>query len=194
MRVHGDKIIQRRAGMQGLAHYNDARLELAEDFGNMCGYCGKNDVIMMERFHIDHFVPKSLASERKDDYYNLVWSCPKCNLSKSNKWPTKDKRIPNNGKVGFVDPATEEYDEHLERDDKGFVKGITDLGEDMCRSLHLDVRRTDLYWKIQNLYRLQAELEELNDKNELEKEELQYYMKSNIFLKKYIKEAFEKGE
>lgn len=64
----------------------------------------------------------------------------------------------------------------------------------MCRSLHFDVRRTDLYWKIQSLYNLQAELEELNRKNELEKDELQFYIKSNVFLKSYIKEAFEKGE
>lgn len=160
----------------------------------MCGYCGKNSTIMKERFHIDHFVPKSLAPERENDYYNLVLACPKCNLSKSDKWPTKDKNLANDGKVGFVDPASEEYDKHMERDEQGFVKGTTPLGEHMCNSLHFDVRRTDLYWKIQELYRIQMGLEQLAENGKLSEEEWRYYMKSNQFLKKYIEEAFENGE
>ena len=63
MRVHGDKKIRRREGIAELEHYQDAKTILKEDFGNMCGYCGKNSDIMNERFHIDHFVPISLAPE-----------------------------------------------------------------------------------------------------------------------------------
>ena len=193
MRVHGDKIIQRRTGVTQLDDYREAKLFLKEDFGEMCGYCGKNSDIMKERFHIDHFVPKSLAPEKVNDYDNLVLACPKCNLTKSNKWPTKNKDMANDGSVGFVDPATSEYDEHLIRDEQGFIRGITPLGKNICKSLNFDVRRTDLYWKIQRLYKVQSELEAL-EKDKLDKEELFFYMKSNVFLKRYIKEAFEKGE
>lgn len=193
MRVHGDKIIQRRTGVAQLDDYREAKLFLKEDFGEMCGYCGKNSDIMKERFHIDHFVPKSLVPEKVNDYDNLVLACPKCNLTKSNKWPTKNKDMANDGSVGFVDPATSEYDEHLIRDEQGFIRGITPLGKNICKSLNFDVRRTDLYWKIQRLYKVQSELEAL-EKDKLDKEELFFYMKSNVFLKRYIKEAFEKGE
>lgn len=193
MRIHGDKIIRRRSGVSGLNDYRDAKPYLKEDFANMCGYCGKNSDIMNEKFHIDHFVPKSLDGEREKDYYNLVLACPKCNLTKSNKWPTKDKNITNDGKIGFVDPASKEYDEHVERDEQGFIKGITSLGNNICRNLNFDVRRTDLYWKIQQLYQIQAEMEKIGAAN-LDEDELRFYMKSNIFLKRYIKEAFEKGE
>lgn len=192
MRVHGDKKIRRRPGVLQLNDYRDARLMLEDDFSNMCGYCGKNSTVMHEKFHIDHFVPKSFDSDRENDYYNLVLACPKCNLTKSNKWPTKDKMLANDGEIGFVDPATEEYDIHMARDEQGFIQGLTPLGRNVCKSLNFDVRRTDLYWKIQYLYQLQAELEMFRDK--LDSEELRFYMDSNQFLKKYIKEAFIQGE
>ena len=72
MRVHGDKIIRRRVGIENLGKYSDARKILAEDFKNICGYCGKDSKIMHERFHMDHFVPVSINPERKNDYYNLA--------------------------------------------------------------------------------------------------------------------------
>lgn len=194
MKVHGDKTIRRRDGIEELGRYESAKSILKEDFGNMCGYCGKNSDVMNERFHIDHFVPISLAPEKENDYYNLVLACPKCNLTKSNKWPTNNKNLANDGEIGFVDPATEEYDNHIVRDDQGFIKGITSLGRNMCKSLNFDVRRTDLYWKIQGLYQIQTRLEQLSDEKQLDEEELLYYMESNKFLKRYIKEAFEKGE
>ena len=97
MRVHGDRIIRRRSGITKLKKYSEARKILAEDFKNICGYCGKDSHIMHERFHVDHFVPVSLNPERENDYYNLVWACPKCNLVKSNKWPTENKEIANDG-------------------------------------------------------------------------------------------------
>ena len=192
LRVHGDKRIRRRTNSVQLNDYKEARPLLMEDFQKMCGYCGKNSEIMKERFHIDHFVPKRLAPERKEDYTNLVLACPKCNLSKSGKWPTGDKNIAHDGIVGFVDPATEEYDSHMERNEQGYIRGITLLGENIYKSLNFDVRRTDLYWKIQSLYAIQDELENMSE--QLDEDELRYYMECNIFLKKYIKEAFEKGE
>lgn len=142
MRVHGEKKLYRREGIAELNHYQDARNLLEEDFQFLCGYCGKNGKVMREKFHIDHFVPKSLDKERENDYYNLVLACSKCNLSKSDKWPTGDKKRSHNEKEGFVDPASDEYDQHMQRNDDGFVVGITSVGKSICSMLHLDIRRT----------------------------------------------------
>lgn len=192
MRVHGEKIIKRRDIVEQFKNYRDAKEILMEDFGNMCGYCGKNSTIMNQKFHIDHFVPKSIAPELETEYSNLVLACPKCNITKSNKWPTGDKSVVNDGIVGFVDPTTPEYDIHMQRDEDGYIKGVTKLGENICKALNFHIRRTDLYWKIQQLYRIQDELEKISD--QLNEKEFKYYMATNKLLKKYIKEAFEKGE
>lgn len=194
MRVHGDKTIERRRGITGLNHYSDARDILEEDFHFLCGYCGKNGKIMHQKFHIDHFVPKSLDSDRENDYYNLVLACPKCNLSKSDKWPTEDINVPNDGKTGFVDPATKQFDEHIERNSEGFVVGITPVGENMCSMLHLDIRRTDLYWKIDRIRKIEDQLEELFWDKKLSDNEKDFYIIINSLLKSYIDEAFDKGE
>lgn len=192
LRVHGEKVISRRPNIVGLRDYRDAKDLLLEDFGNMCGYCGKNSRIMHERFHIDHFVPQKIDEERKNDYYNLVLACPKCNLTKSDKWPSKDKNVAYNDTVGFVDPAGSEYDDHMERDEAGYIIGKTDLGKQICYNLNFNIRRTDLYWKIQKIYAIQDELEKVQ--KHLEKDELLFYLKTNEFLKKYIDEAFLAGE
>lgn len=194
MRVHGDKTIERRKGITELNHYADAREILEEDFHFLCGYCGKNGKIMHQKFHIDHFVPKSLDPDRENDYYNLVLACPKCNLSKSNKWPTRDINVPNDGNIGFVDPATEQFEEHIERNSEGFVVGITNVGKNMCSMLHLDIRRTDLYWKIDRIRKMEDRLELLFSNGELEEKEKDFYIEINIMLKSYIDEAFDKGE
>lgn len=194
MRVHGDKVLRRRNGVEKLSEYRNAKELLKDDFQNICGYCGKNSSIMHERFHIDHFVPVKIAPERKEDYYNLVLACPKCNLVKSSKWPTEDKAVAHNENRGFVDPATEEYDEHIERNECGYIQGKTLVGSNMCESLNFHIRRTDLYWKICSLYQVQEKLERLFDAKKLDETEKDFYIESNRLLKKYIEEAFAKGE
>ena len=194
MRVHGDKVIRRRKGVAGLTHYPEAKPLLEQDFYFLCGYCGQDGKLMHERFHIDHFVPKSLDEDRVNDYYNLVLACPKCNRAKSDKWPTEDVKRSNNGTVGFVDPATEEFDEHLERNDKGYVVGKTLVGQDMCRMLHLDIRRTDIYWKIGQLRIMQQELEQMYREDRLSDDEKNFYIDINMLMREYIDKAFEQGE
>lgn len=135
MRVHGDVKITRRDGVAVKATYQGYRCELSEDFGHICGYCGKKEIITTKGFEIDHLVPETIAPEREMDYYNLVYSCFTCNRKKSKKWPTEDKAVMNDGKVGFVDPATEEYDLHLHRKADGSIEGLTDIGKYMCNKV-----------------------------------------------------------
>lgn len=135
MRVHGEVKIIRRNSIPLQNDYKKYKSELSEDFGHICGYCGKSEKITKNTFEIDHFVPKSVAPERETDYSNLVYSCFTCNRKKSKKWPTKDKNINNNGKVGFIDPASKEYDSHIHRKDDGNIEGISDVGKFMCEQI-----------------------------------------------------------
>ncbi len=194
MRVHGDKVIRRRDGISKLSDYQSAKEILKQDFYDLCGYCGKNSKHMHQHFQIDHFVPKSLDSKREKDYYNLVLACPRCNRAKWNQWPTRDVNVPNDGNVGFVDPATPEFDEHIQREANGFIVGITPLGRNMCHMLQLDIRPTNLLWKIDKFCEQQEKLEECFWQGTLSNKEKEFYIKNNIFLKSYISKAMAEGE
>lgn len=194
MRVHGDKVIRRREGVSELIHYQDGREQIEEDFYYLCGYCGKNGKVLHQKFHLDHFVPKNLDKSREKDYYNLILACPRCNLSKSDKWPTKDPNKPHNGECGFVDPAEPEFDEHLERNEKGYVVGKTSVGNSMCDMLHLDIRRTDLYWKAAQLRSQLEELEKLFLEGRLTDQQKDIYIATNMIFNEYIDQTFIKGE
>ena len=194
MRVHGKHHIRRREETPCLSDYSDARDAISEDFHHICGYCGKAEFLARQSFHIDHFIPSSLYPEGKTDYGNLVWSCPKCNRIKSNKWPTQDPLKAHDEKVGFVDPATEEYDVHLQRSEKGFIVGCTELGRGICGLMHFDVRPTDLYWRAGRLQEILRLMEELHEANLLSDDAYRFYVSANIFWKHCLMEAFYKGE
>ncbi len=194
MRVHGDKMIRRRKGVSKLEKYQDGREQLEQDFHYLCGYCGKDGRMLHQKFHLDHFVPKSLDKSREKDYYNLVLACSRCNLSKSDQWPTGDITQSHNGKDGFVDPAVPEFDEHLERNEKGYVVGKTSVGNSMCNMLHLDIRRTDLYWNAAQLKRQLKELEKLFQEGRLTERQKDIYIETNMMFNEYIDQAFIKGE
>lgn len=133
MRIHGEKIITRRANVEKRSPYSEYLDILKEDFGRICGYCGKSEYVTKNMFEIDHFIPKKYAPELKEDYSNLVYSCYECNRKKSSKWPSKNKDIQFVEEVGFVDPASKEYDKHLERDIQGNIVGKTAAGQYMVQ-------------------------------------------------------------
>lgn len=194
MRVHGEKVIRRRPGVAPLKQCVDAKPFLQEDFYGICGYCGKDSQKLYQRFQIDHFVPKSRAPEREKDYYNLVLACPKCNQIKSNKWPTQDIQLPHDEEKGFVDPATEEFDQHLARNEAGYIVGLTPLGESICEQMHFDIRRTDLFWKISQLCAQLEKLERLFRQGLLREREKDYYIQINMVIREYILKSIAEGE
>lgn len=65
MRIHGDKVIKRRSGLEQRSDYHEYLPELREDFKCMCGYCGKTERVTKNAFEIDHFVPKNMLSFEK---------------------------------------------------------------------------------------------------------------------------------
>lgn len=156
-KIHGIKTIKRRK-YTIQRDYTECKEILAEDFQQMCGYCGKNRKTLLKQFQIDHFAPKSKFPEKKNVYENLVLACPQCNRLKSDKWIGEKSEVSNDGEKGFVDPATEEYNQHLFREDSGKIMYKTEVGKYMYDLLKFNIRRTDLMWKIIKLSELKDEL------------------------------------
>ena len=125
MRIHGEKNIARRIPVEKRSPYTEYMDILREDFGGVCGYCGKSEYVTKNAFEIDHFIPRKYAPELVDEYTNLVYSCYECNRKKASKWLSKDPNIQFVDGKGFVDPASGEYDRHLERDRQGNIVGKT---------------------------------------------------------------------
>lgn len=152
----------RRADVPPQTRYPLYRDDIRQDFANACGYCGDDD----ERadritFHIDHFAPKKLFPELAVVYANLVYSCRFCNVSKSDHWVGTDSAIPNDGSKGFVDPCSDEFNDHLERDPHGRIIAKTHLGQYMIKRLNLSLLRHELLWLARKARAMRDEVDRL---------------------------------
>lgn len=171
-----DSTPNRRTNVQQFANYRSYREILKQDFNHRCWYCNQREAGKFSRpFCIDHFVPKKpkspIINPIADNYYNnLVYSCPRCNAKKWNKWPTWNGNIHNNGIVGFVDPTSKDYDNLFYRDKnwKIISSGINDqLAKYIIKeiglnhSIHIMMRKRD---KLESQYKI---LKEQNIANEL---------------------------
>lgn len=183
MRIHGDKIIKRRSGIEPCADYHKYLPELQKDFYNICGYCGKSETVTKNAFEIDHFVPKKYDMSKENDYNNLVYSCYVCNRKKASKWPSED---PNKSVVdgkGIVDPATDEYDEHLERNTDGNIYGKTEVGKYMEEEVfQFHLRPIKEVWQLMQIVEKKKILREKIDG--LSQKEVQDYIEMDKLLEK----------
>ena len=80
-----EKRSHRRHGPAGYADYESYREWLRDEFCFRCVYCLKRETWgrVTGDFELDHFEPQSVRPEKALDYLNLVYSCRKCNLTKS---------------------------------------------------------------------------------------------------------------
>ncbi|MBI2239401.1 MAG: HNH endonuclease [Magnetospirillum gryphiswaldense] len=146
--------------MEAQPRYTLYRDDLRQDFFCSCGYCGDSDErVDRSTFHIDHFAPKTRFRELELAYENLVYACRFCNVSKSDHWIGDNPEVPNNGKEGFVDPCSEEYDVHLGRDTDGRIVARTELGGYIIRRLNLHLIRHELLWRARRARALRDELQ-----------------------------------
>lgn len=141
----------RRDNVPAGKKYQEYKPLLREDFHQRCGYCGDHDYFRETFYEIDHFVPKTLASEREHDYSNLVYSCRTCNNSKRAKWPTGDVTKPNDGKEGWIDPCEIDYAVQFDRLSDGSIKSKTELGAWMWKALTLGNPIHRLKWSLEML-------------------------------------------
>jgi len=167
---------QRRENRSECKNYSSYRKTLSEDFLSRCGYCNDYDRYNMQSFSIDHFVPKNprgfTHNIPPNNYYNLVWSCPHCNSAKSDKWPTKNSLVHNNGMIGFVDPVTNGYGDLFIRDSNGCI--IPDKDNDLAKyivdELKLWLPIHSLMWRLEKLKNIELELKD--KEREVDSEEL----------------------
>ena len=106
---------------------------LINDFEHRCAYCDDLDKYGggSKVYHVEHFAPKEKFPELKFQYDNLLYACPFCNISKSNKWPSDSSAVAVVGNKGFIDPCTDEYEKHLGRHTSGEIYYKTTLGKYM---------------------------------------------------------------
>jgi len=146
---------------------------LRKDFNRRCGYCDDNDQFRIRSYTIDHFIPRNpkgfTHTIAPNCYQNLVWACSACNLAKSNKWPTSNPSIHNDGSVGFVDPVDENYSALFERSGDGRVlaKDQNVLATNMINELKLWLPIHSVIWKLEKVLVLEKQvknaLEQLGD-------------------------------
>ena len=162
--LHRKKPVRRKPSPRA-SKYQDHKISLREDFNERCGYCSDSDLYYGNEmgYHIDHFAPKSKFKELVNDYTNLVYSCPICNVAKSNKWIGNKREPSHNGLEGFVDPCSDEFDEHLWRDEIGLIKAYTPVGKYMIENLCLFLLRHQMIWMVGELSSTKGKLRKLRE-------------------------------
>lgn len=154
--------LPKRSVVEAQTRYTLYRDHLRRDFANACGYCGDED-IRLDRisFHIDHFAPRKIFPHLECDYNNLVYACRFCNISKSDHWVGDDETVHNDGARGFVDPCSEDYEAHFERQASGRIVPLTELGAYIVRRLRLDLLRHEFLWQARRARALRQEVSAL---------------------------------
>lgn len=136
---------------------------LAIDFHNRCAYCDDSDNYNggYNNYHVEHFAPKEKFPELEFVYGNLLYACPFCNISKSNKWVSDSKDINVIINKGFLDPCDEEYYVHLYRNDDGSIGYNSDLGKYIFEELRLYLKRHQILYRITTINEKIIDLERI---------------------------------
>lgn len=192
-RIHGVVIIRRRTDQK---HYNSIQSytnSLKEDFHNICGYCGKDMNIISCPAEKDHLIPESLAltynkPELITDYNNLVYACRTCNQRKKNKWPFNNIDQINDGNTGYADPASDDYDNHLEFDNDGKIIAKTSIGYYMSSVFDFEKRLTEIWFSLSQLFEQVEHIKLLINQNDQDSELYKKYFQLSSDIEKFKKE------
>ncbi|MDB4906285.1 MAG: endonuclease family protein [Gemmatimonadetes bacterium] len=114
--------------------YKDWKPELAVEGREQCVYCAIPDRRMggLYVFHVEHFVPKSRDSNLTNEWGNLFYSCPICNVFKGADWPEPGSPI------SYVDPSKVDYSTILLVQQDASVIGLTTNARYMIERLNLN--------------------------------------------------------
>ncbi len=106
------------------AGYARFRSYVRSDFRETCSYCLIAELFAHgeENFELDHFRPRSLFPNLKDDFYNLHWACHPCNHKKRDWWPDAALEV---REIGFVDLTADDAATHYKVLDDGGLEGLT---------------------------------------------------------------------
>lgn len=120
---------------------------LKKDFNHRCAYCNLLDTQITTPFEADHFIPEDVFKdewpELKTTYANLVYSCKKCNVAKSNQYEGNIKNHEIKNEL-FYEPEETDYGKIFFRGEDGGICSDDEKGRDM-------IIRLKLYRPIHNL-------------------------------------------
>lgn len=144
--------------------YSKYKPYLEKDFHERCCYCNMPSDLLTIPYHVDHFIPVKKFEGKKDslltDYENLMWACPKCNLSKGDKY---DGDFENSTKIEnklFYNPVEVDYNDIFFRNEIGGIESEDAKGREMIKILKLYRPIHNLAWLIERLEKLALDLEQ----------------------------------
>ncbi len=142
--------IPKRSEVEKKLKFNNYREELSKDFNHRCGYCDDSSEYACCSYHIDHFAPRKFE-HLIDNYNNLVYSCPYCNLSKGDKWLGDSPQDAIVNGLGFVDPCNPEYSKMFKRLNNGKIEPLNHLAEYIYYELKLYLKRHEILYLIEEI-------------------------------------------
>lgn len=150
---------------------------LQKDFQGRCCYCNMPEELVTVPYHVEHFIPekvfKGIRDELKTDYNNLMWSCPKCNLSKGDQYKGNiydDSKIEN---ALFYNPVETDYNGIFYRNELGGIDSDDSKGREMIKLLKLYRPVHNFAWLLERMEKLCGQLEERQRiEKDLEKRQL----------------------
>jgi hypothetical protein len=117
--------------------------------GGRCEYCAMHQVLQGATFHIEHLMPTSRGGSSEPD--NLAWSCPGCNLRKSDLTEARDPESA--AVVPLFNPRTDRWPEHFRFEGYRIV-GQTPVGRATAWLLDLNHPRRVLIRQAEELFDL----------------------------------------
>ncbi len=131
---------------------------------------------------MEHFAPKDRFPNLEFTYDNLLYSCPYCNIAKSNKWVGNDASENIVGQQGFIDPCTPEYNNHLKRNDDGSIGYLTPLGSHIYSELKLFLKRHQIIYNIEKVRIARKKLELKIEEKKIKGEDVETLQKTHTEL------------
>ncbi|HFI0424128.1 TPA: HNH endonuclease [Streptococcus suis] len=139
-------------------NYSSYKKYLKKDFQNKCAYCNVSDEQITTYFEVDHFIPSKICKEynRHDlitDYNNLIYSCKKCNLAKSDLYDGGE--IPEElSNDRFYNPVEIDYNKIFYRNIIGGIDSKDIKGRNMIVDLKLYRIFHNYAWISEELFRI----------------------------------------
>ena len=100
-------------------------------------------------FHVEHIVPVHRGGN--DEFENLAWACPGCNLYKSDRVDAPD---PQTGEiVRLFNPRTDQWSDHFDWNQYEIMP-LTAVGRATLRVLRLNAARRILIRQAEELFAL----------------------------------------
>lgn len=110
-------------------------LQVRQRAGNRCEYWQMHQSLQGATFHIEHIIPRSLGGE--PSITNLAWSCPSCNLHKSDRVVLFDT---SGNKVRLFNPRLDAWNAHFAWDDFSMI-GLSDIVKALIEAFDLNAER-----------------------------------------------------